>query len=663
MIRLEKLHKRYGPKIILAQASYQFPRGERIALVGPNGAGKTTLLNIICGLEESDGGEVVKPSGLSMGYLPQIPNPDPASTVLEECLSGGGDLQRLKADLDAALKKMTDDYSDASHASFERLEVKFSQAGGYAMESRAKGILSGLGFDATMQSAAPKSLSGGWRMRLELAKIFLNDPDFLVLDEPTNHLDLPSLAWVERYLAQFEGTLLFVSHDKDLLNRLPTVTAFLHGGALEAYKGNFDAFLSQREARLEQQAAEAEGLRKRREHLEKFVERFGAKASKARQAQSRMKMISRIQEMEESFSDEETQAALSFRLPLAAPSGREVCSAEKITIGYSPEKPLSRDLSLRVFRGQKIAVIGANGIGKSTLLKTIAGRLPALAGVVTQGLKVEPAYFSQDQLDTLDEDRSVLQNLMSSSSSISEKEARGLLGSFLFRGDDVFKPVRVLSGGEKSRVGLARILVQNANFLLLDEPTNHLDMTSCEILAGAIDDYEGTALFVSHDRSFIDGVCTHVFAMLPDGRSALFEGKLADYERLAAISGFPNVLDPKVEVESKRAGAREQMSGAKGGTSGASGASNAGNISGAASGSNKDARRERQRAERAIEKAEKNMGDLTAALEALEKELLSCAPADYRRQQELAEKQKALRASLTAAEEEWLGAQDALGSV
>jgi ATP-binding cassette, subfamily F, member 3 len=650
MIRVENLKKSYGPKVILKEASFYFPQRERIALVGPNGAGKTTLLNILCGTEESDGGEIIKPGGLSIGYLPQEPNANPCETVLKECLAGGGDLQRLKAELEEAMLRMSNEYTDENHARFERLETQFRNVGGYALEARAKGILAGLGFDAQKQESSPKSLSGGWRMRLELAKIFLNNPGFLILDEPTNHLDLPSLVWVEKYLMQFEGTLLFVSHDKDLLNRLSTVTLFLHGGKLESYRGNFDSFLEQREQRLELEASQAEQLRKRRQELERFVERFGAKATKAKQAQSRMKTIARIQEMEESLSPEETQDALAFRLPLREPSGKEVWRIEGGAIGYTADRPLSKGLNLRIFRGQKIAIIGANGIGKSTLLKTIASRIDSLGGKWEEGLKVKLAYFAQDQLDELQGHRTILENMLSSSLTLTERQARSLLGSFLFRGDDVYKPVQVLSGGEKSRVGLARVLVQEANFLLLDEPTNHLDMTSCEILAQAVCEYEGTVLFVSHDRSFINEVCTHVFAMLPDGRGALFEGNLQDYERLAFVGGFPNVLAGQVG-----------LSGVEGTDNGTG--NDGKSLAEAAVGDtkdNKELRRERQKKEKALARAEEEMENLQLQIAQVHKEMESVDPSDYKKLQSFAEKEKSLRFQLTTTEDVWLGLQEEL---
>ena len=317
------------------------------------------------------------------------------------------------------------------------------------------------------------------------------------------------------------------------------MTLHLANGRLQPYRGNFDAFLDAREERMNQEEAERGQLRQRREQMEKFVERFGAKATKAAQAQSRVKMIARIRELEDTLAPEGSEDTVFINLPLPARTPRLVYRVEGGSVGYT--KPLAKKLDLQIERGHKIAIIGANGIGKSTFLRTVAGRQPALGGLFAPSADIEIAYFAQEQRETLDMQATVLQNLLAAGD-LGERDARRLLGGFLFRGDDVFKPMRVLSGGEQSRLGLACSLAKRANLLLLDEPTNHLDMASVETLAASLDDYTGTLLFVSHDRSFIDSVCTHVFAMLADGRSMLFPGKLADYERLAEVAGFPNVL-------------------------------------------------------------------------------------------------------------------------
>ena len=539
MLRIDQLKKSFGARVLFASASFHFPEGERVALVGANGAGKTTLLNILCGLDHPDEGEVLIPGNASIGYLPQTPNGQPEATVLAECEAGAVDLMKLRRAMEEAIQRLEEAHDDAALHAYEEAETAFRLKDGYALEAKAQGILNGLGFTEEDLAKSPLALSGGWRMRLELARLFLREPSFLILDEPTNHLDLPSLMWVEQYLQTFRGTLLFVSHDRALLNRLSTMTLHLANGRLQPYRGNFDAFLEAREERMNQEEAERGQLRQRREQMEKFVERFGAKATKAAQAQSRVKMISRIRELEDTLAPEGSEDTVFINLPLPARTPRLVFRVEGGSVGYT--KPLAKKLDLQIERGHKIAIIGANGIGKSTFLRTVAGRQPALGGLFAPSADIEIAYFAQEQRETLDLQATVLQNLLAAGD-LGERDARRLLGGFLFRGDDVFKPMRVLSGGEQSRLGLACSLAKRANLLLLDEPTNHLDMASVETLAASLDDYTGTLLFVSHDRSFIDSVCTHVFAMLADGRSMLFPGKLADYERLAEVAGFPNVL-------------------------------------------------------------------------------------------------------------------------
>lgn len=637
MIRIENLSKAYGSKILFSQSSYHFPEGERIALVGPNGAGKSTLLNIICGLEEPDDGQILKPAKMNLGYLPQEPNHNPKETIIEECMDGALKLKKLKQDLDLILLEMENNYSEDVHKKFEKIEDSFREAGGYALEARAKGILVGLGFLSNQLKKNPKQLSGGWRMRLELAKVFLNDPDFLVLDEPTNHLDLPSLIWVEKFLQSFSGTLLFVSHDRALLNRLSTITLHLFNGKFTPYKGNFDSFLEQREQRLELETAAYERHKKRTEEIQRFVDRFKAKASKAKQAQSRMKMLERMKDLEGSFDIDNSIDEISFSLPKVTQSGKEVLKVEKVSIGY--QSILSRYIELDVIRGQKIAIIGPNGIGKSTFLKTLANVINPLEGSFKLGHNVSLAFFAQDQLETLDENKTILDNVMNVSDNIGEKKARSVLGSFLFRGDDVFKYVKVLSGGEKSRVGLACLLLRNANFLLLDEPTNHLDMSSAEILADAIDEYEGTVLFVSHDRNFIDSICTHVFAMTNDGRFALFEGKLEDYERLAPLSGFPDILSPdrsmemaklidEPEVIAKPANDAKQQA--------------------------VDLKKEIQKLEKNKEKIELEIFDLTGKVNEIELKISSIDPSDYKKINELDKLLQKYKKQISDNEELWL---------
>jgi len=641
VIRIEGLKKTFGVKTVLDDVSFHFPEGERIALVGANGAGKTTLLDILTGEQDLDAGQLIKPSRIKLGYLPQEPNPEPESSVLEEALAGGpGYIQDLVRRHRLVSEAMASDYSEEIHRAWDAVDDEFRQQNGYAIDGMARSILSGLGFRETMLGQPPKSLSGGWRMRLELAKIFLNKPNFLILDEPTNHLDLPSLVWVENWLQSFDGTLLFVSHDQSLLRRLPTTTLHLNSGRLTGYKGNFDHFLEEREKRLNEEAAMADNLRRRREHLEKFVERFGAKATKASQAQSKLKMIARIRDLESGVTGEAALDSMHLSIPVGPASGRTVLSIEDGVIGYG--KPLCEGLSVLVERGQKIAVIGANGIGKSTLLKTIAQKINPLAGAFKLGHNVALSWFAQDQLETLELDKSVLDNVLASSSAVTNQIARSILGALLFSGDDVNKLVKVLSGGEKARVGLARLLANQANFLILDEPTNHLDISSCEILSQAIRDYEGTVMFVSHDREFIDGVCTHVFAMLPDGRARLFEGSLEDYRRQAKLSGFPDVLDPVTGSQPAAAASNKNA------TYGASSSSRDLNESDVAS-----LRRDLQRLQKKIDQLDRDIEKATLEIQGLDQTLAECG-GDFQKAGEISSIKQDAESRLAASEQEWL---------
>jgi ATP-binding cassette subfamily F protein 3 len=347
--------------------------------------------------------------------------------------------------------------------------------------------------------------------------------------------------WVEKYLQTFPGTVLFVSHDRDLLNRLARNILHLNQGKLSAYKGNYDAFLEAFALLQSQEVKEKAQIESQKKQLETFITRFGAKATKAKQAQAKMKVIDRLDAQAAQLGSSKIASGISFSLPTPTPVDRIVCRIEQGSIGY--QKPLHSAINLQIERGQKVAVIGSNGIGKSTLLKTLTGLIPALGGSFTKSLRCELSYFSQNQLDELSAEKTALENVLDKSS-ISEKEARQILGAFLFKGNDVFKPTKVLSGGEKSRLGLAIILAKQANFLVLDEPTNHLDLASCACLTKALQEYKGTAIFVSHDRSFINEVCSHVFVMTSDGRSMLFAGTIEDYLRLAAHANFPNVLEP-----------------------------------------------------------------------------------------------------------------------
>ncbi len=546
MIILSSLTHSFGSRVLFDRVDFQFPHRERIALVGPNGAGKSTLLDIIVGRREPSDGEVRKPKDLRIGYLPQIPNPNPKASIIEECMSGATELVDLQARMDECLAKMNDSVEAAD--AYTEIERRFANHGGYEWQGRADKIIQGLGFRHPDQD--PLQLSGGWRMRLELAKIFLRRPDFLLLDEPTNHLDLPALAWVERYLQSYQGTMVFVSHDRPLLNRLATSVLELRHGRLRSFVGNFDAYLEQRHLREEEVQAKLEGLRREQKHHQDFIDRFGAKASKATQAQSRAKMLAKLQALEEDLESQVDQAdqTIHIRLPEIEASSRVPLIVKDLSIGYA-STVLCKSIHFQLERGARIAVIGSNGIGKSTLLKTLVGEIPKLRGDFLWDQKTTRAYFAQDQLFDDLPPMSILQLMQREG--CGEPEARRMLGAMLFRGEDVHKSIHVLSGGERHRVGLAKLFYARSNLLLLDEPTNHLDMSSVSLLISTLQQYKGSLIMVSHDRDFIDELATHILVLLPDGRSEIFEGNLESYQRLAKISGFPDILDPEPEESPK----------------------------------------------------------------------------------------------------------------
>lgn len=536
MIYLQNLTKRFGSRVILNSVTHRFPEQGCVGLVGVNGSGKSTLLNILCGLDEPDDGTITKPRNTVIGYLPQEPNPNPLPTLLEEALSGAERVVELQKQLNDVLQKMEANCTDEVSKEYDDVMHELTHLDGFSIESEAKELLCGLGFRADDFNKNPKTLSGGWRMRLELVRLFLKKPNFLVLDEPTNHLDLPSMEWVERFLKNFKGCLIFVSHDRTLINRLATNILHLHHGEINAYVGNYDKFLEAYELKQEQILAQKQNLSDKAQQVQRFVDRFRASASKARQVQSRVKMLQKLYDADMSLKADEKNPPMNVRLVCERKSGRIVLQAKDLSIGYN--QPLVKRLSFKVERQQRLAIVGANGIGKSTLIKTLLGMVPKLEGTVELGHDVDVAYFAQDQLDYLMPKATILENMMQLNQHLSMGQARSMLGAFLFKGDDVFKPLNVLSGGEKNRVGLCCLLAKKANTIILDEPTNHLDMQSIDILAEALSSFEGTVLFVSHNRSFIDDVATHVLGLNAKGQTLLVEGDLERFEAKAAQIEF-----------------------------------------------------------------------------------------------------------------------------
>lgn len=519
MLHINNLSKSFNSRFVLKNVTYNFPSSGIIALIGVNGAGKSTLLNILCNLDEPDLGSVSKPKAARIGYLPQDPSPYPLDTILSECMGGRKELYNIKLEMDQITETMATDYTDEKYERFERLEHLYRSMNGYSFEDDTMKLLIGLGFKEDQMIDHPSTLSGGWRMRLELGKLLNDSPDFIIMDEPTNHLDLPAIIWLEEYLHKYRGTVLFVSHDESLLNRLPNRILHLKNASLTEYYGNYDEFLEQYELREAGKIAELKMLSNKIQSMQRFVDRFKAKPSKAAQARSRMKMIAKLERETSGIVLDDADSEIRVRIPLTQKSGKDIVHLDNCMIGYGA--PLLKNVSLFVSRGNKIAIIGTNGLGKSTLIKTIIGKLPLLSGEIRLGHNVKIGYYAQDQQESLDPNKSALENLKETAPKMTEMAMRSLLGAFLFRGDDIHKKASILSGGEKSRLSLAILLACDANFLLLDEPTNHLDMLSIEVLSDALVHYQGTVMFVSHNRTFINSVATHILEVMSGGRCIL----------------------------------------------------------------------------------------------------------------------------------------------
>jgi len=525
MLILKNLTKGFAGKTLFEDINFNFSDSGIYGLFGVNGAGKSTLINIISGQDEPDAGSITMPRDYVVSHLPQDPHPHPKETIISECMAGNDMMCDLKEKLDLALHEMGLEYSEEAYAKYEKAEAEFTQKDGYSFEADASKILAGLGFTQDQLLDNPLDLSGGWRMRLELAKLLVRKPNFILLDEPTNHLDLPSIIWLEGYLKKFTGVVLFISHDLDLLNKLPDYMLHIKDKTLRSYVGNFDSFIEQSALIEEQKRKEISTASKKIDELSRFVDRFKSKASKATQAQSKMKMIDKMQSKLSEVNVDTKDKGMHLDFPIKSQSGKDVITIKNLTTG-NDGVPLLKKINLHVHRGQKIAIVGANGIGKTTFMRTLTKQIPPIEGELKFGHNVITSYFAQDQLKVLDLNKNVLENLEAVSPEESNQRLRTILGSFLFSNEAVFKPASVLSGGEKNRLSLACMLTQKANLLLLDEPTNHLDMLSTEILADSLAAYEGTVVLISHNRSFINRVATHVMLLDKGGKSHLYEGNL-----------------------------------------------------------------------------------------------------------------------------------------
>ncbi|AAP07342.1 ABC transporter ATP-binding protein uup [Bacillus cereus ATCC 14579] len=528
LLQVNALSKLYGAETILANIKLEVQTKDRIALVGRNGAGKSTLLKIIAGELSHDGGEIIKPKDVSIGYLAQNTGLETSLTIWDEMLTVFTHLQQMETKLRRLEQEMGKEKNFSNEATYERLladydqlQLNYKDQGGYQYEADIRSILSGLGFPVETHQTTISTLSGGQKTRLALGKLLLTKPDLLILDEPTNHLDIETLTWLEQYLQGYPGAILIVSHDRYFLDKLVTQVYEISNKESRRFVGNYSKYLDLKSALYEQEMKRYEKQQDEIAKLEDFVQKNIARASTTKRAQSRRKQLDRMELLTRPLGDSKSA---SFHFDIEKQSGNDVLQVNDATIGYDGN-PIIEHVTMRLTRGDSVALVGPNGIGKSTLLKSIVNKLPLLNGDVSFGSNVSVGYYDQEQAN-LTSSKRVLNELWDEYPLQPEKEIRTILGNFLFTGDDVLKPVSSLSGGQKARLALAKLMMQKSNLLILDEPTNHLDLNSKEILENALIDYPGTLLFVSHDRYFINRVTTTVVELSTEGAQEY----LGDYD-------------------------------------------------------------------------------------------------------------------------------------
>ncbi|MFS0779974.1 ABC-F family ATP-binding cassette domain-containing protein [Neobacillus sp. 3P2-tot-E-2] len=526
LLQVNQLAKYYGADLILSNIKLELQTRDRVALVGRNGAGKSTLLKIIAGHLSHDGGEIIKPKGVSIGYLAQNTGLESNLSIWDEMLTVFESLRGMEKSLRQLEVSMSDPAAMEDSARYDRilkeydeLQVRFKEQGGYQYEADIRSILHGLNFHNN--SLMISSLSGGQKTRLALGKLLLTKPDILILDEPTNHLDIDTLTWLEQYLQGYDGAILIVSHDRYFLDKVVTQVYEVSRRQIQKFIGNYSAYLDQKAANYERDLKLYEKQQQEVANLQDFIQRNLARASTTKQAQSRRKKLEKMDVLDRPLGDEKS-ATFSFEIDKQ--TGNDVLSVDSLAVGYDGQK-VSENISWHAYRGESIALVGPNGIGKSTLLKTIIKKLPALAGTIRYGANLAIGYYDQEQAE-LTSNKRVLNELWDDWPLKNEKEIRTVLGNFLFSGDDVLKVVSTLSGGEKARLALAKLMLEKANVLILDEPTNHLDLDSKEVLENALVDYPGTIIFVSHDRYFINRIATKVLELSSNGSTEY----LGDYD-------------------------------------------------------------------------------------------------------------------------------------
>ncbi|WP_220464106.1 ABC-F family ATP-binding cassette domain-containing protein [Bacillus sp. ME78] len=637
LLQVNGLSKLYGAETILANIKLEVQTKDRIALVGRNGAGKSTLLKIIAGELSHDGGEIIKPKDVSIGYLAQNTGLETSLTIWDEMLTVFTHLQQMETKLRRLEQEMGKEENFSNEAIYERLladydqlQLNYKDQGGYQYEADIRSILSGLGFPVETHQTTISTLSGGQKTRLALGKLLLTKPDLLILDEPTNHLDIETLTWLEQYLQGYPGAILIVSHDRYFLDKLVTQVYEISNKESRRFVGNYSKYLDLKSALYEQERKRYEKQQDEIAKLEDFVQKNIARASTTKRAQSRRKQLDRMELLTRPLGDSKSA---SFHFDIEKQSGNDVLQVKDATIGYD-EDPIIENVTMRLTRGDSVALVGPNGIGKSTLLKSIVNKLPLLNGDVSFGSNVSVGYYDQEQAN-LTSSKRVLNELWDEYPLQPEKEIRTILGNFLFTGDDVLKPVSSLSGGQKARLALAKLMMQKSNLLILDEPTNHLDLNSKEILENALIDYPGTLLFVSHDRYFINRVTTTVVELSTEGAQEY----LGDYDyyvekknEMIERAAFEQLEQQENQAPVQKTVAQEKLNYLE----------------------EKERKQlERQRT-RKIEELEQNIVNLEEEIATLEDQL--CLPeiyADYEKASEITTKKQTLQEQLETCMAEW----------
>ncbi len=548
MIQLQGAGKRFGPKTLFENCDWLITPKERTGLVGANGTGKSTLLKILGGMESLDYGQMTTMKGITQGYLPQDGLTLSGKTIFAECMSVFANLREMEHELESLHQKLAElDPASGEYAAaadrLHQIDTEFRNRDGYAIEAQVGTVLDGLGFRKEDWTRRTEEFSGGWQMRIALAKLLLEKPNMLLLDEPTNHLDLEARNWLEQYLVNYPHAYVLISHDRYFLDVTVNKTVEIWNKQVHFYTGNYDKYLQQKTERRTQLEAAYRNQRDRIEQLEAFINRFRYQATKAKQVQSRIKELEKIERIE--IPPEEQTIHFSF--PQPKPSGRIVAEFKDVSKSYGPKLVFS-DANFIIERGDRIALVGINGAGKSTMIKLLAGTEPLTSGSYTLGHNVLPDYFAQDQYKELDPNRRMIDDLSDAAPRSTQTELRTLLGCFLFSDDDVFKKIGVLSGGERNRYALARMLLAPSNFLLLDEPTNHLDMRAKDVLLESLSKYTGTVVFVSHDRYFIDNLATRIFE-IEDGHVHVYPGNYEDYLWRKSGGSSPVASEPEPEPE------------------------------------------------------------------------------------------------------------------